>query len=238
MTQPDNKTLNDLHYNYHKGFSAWYQNCLNHFEPPQDGAVEQDGSALLFHQKGYAQFPLFGEPLLSELHATLSEINVSTPPIPVTEQQQGAQRRIVLRPTKDRRLAHQLIEAALTPLHSTLTHHFKCHYMVFGFGIVETPLDVPERNISYQWHRDAGPTPFLKLMIYLTDCTETGAGTEVIDKKSTELISQAGYDFPDTDQRVSCLKTYYQRAQLHPNTELISPQAGVGLLFQPVDVLY
>lgn len=146
---------------------------------------------------------------------------------------------IVMDQEVDGDLMVRMAEAILCEeVDAQLLNFFKSEYMIFTYDTACNYRRPLEGIYSYHWHRDAGATYHVKLILYLNDCQIIGAGTEVIDMERTRQIGNVGYDFLPIDDRTNDLSAYFEAAGLEPHSELISPPAGTQIVFRPRDILH
>ncbi len=129
------------------------------------------------------------------------------------------------------------------PLDTALRRFFNCLYgVLFVDFSVSTPVtdDVLTRpeGLSFNWHCDVAPTPYVKLLVYLTGRDEHDGATEFLDMATTAHFRRAGYVYCPRPQRVADLT---ELARLHGIgfvPERLSPERGEAAAFSPGQVLH
>ncbi|WLQ15013.1 hypothetical protein O5O45_03595 [Hahella aquimaris] len=119
-----------------------------------------------------------------------------------------------------------------------LVNFFQSEYMVHSLCFHRTFPTQVEDDVSYRWHRDAGPTGHIKIIIYFTGGEISGAGTEALDVNVTYELAEQGYSFPPLNERRSDLGEYFDRANIVYKPYDHCTQAGEALIFRPRDVLH
>lgn len=118
-----------------------------------------------------------------------------------------------------------------------ITNYFRSEYFVFWSTFART-LPREEAGTSYKWHRDAGPTRHIKIIVYLNSPEEHDGKTEAIKSSVTERIDVEGYGYVPVDQRTDDLRPYFKSADIPYETTLPEVEPGLGLVINPVNVLH
>ncbi len=135
------------------------------------------------------------------------------------------------------------LEKLLTgPFDAKLKNYFYSNYAIIFCTFMETLPDpnaaVKDTNISMGWHCDSSPSAFLKLLLYLNDADEHHGGTEVVDRYTTDLFKKVGYVFGPIEERTTDLHSLADHFQIPYTPDLLQPNAGQGLLFEPVNIMH
>ena len=95
-----------------------------------------------------------------------------------------------------------------------------------------------DRNISFSWHCDGGPTKHLKLLLYLNASQEHGGNTQFLDRPTTDAFKGIGYVFCDINHRLDDLSALAERHGI-PYAPMEAPvRTGEAILFEPANVLH
>lgn len=131
-----------------------------------------------------------------------------------------------------------ILMTLITPMvDQQLTALFGAEYRIKWFSCQRVVYD-QDANISFLWHKDMGPSEHAKMIVYLSDTSETGGRTDFIDAETTEQLRQAGYDFVDLQERFEDLRPFAEERDI-PLTVYDAPYVkGEAVLFHPVDVLH
>ena len=142
----------------------------------------------------------------------------------------------------DDELRH-LLDLVLSPtLDAAIKGVFKTEYaVIFAGGDTSRPgaeAD-PATKASYRWHCDAGPKKHLKVLVYLDEADSHDGATAVADRLTTDRFKEAGYVFGPVPDRVGDLAVLAQTLGLcDVVSDRLSPPAGHGIVFEPVNVLH
>ena len=103
------------------------------------------------------------------------------------------------------------------------------------------PFDHAEEteNISFKWHND-GDTPqhYVKFLFMLNGFDEHEGGTSFLDKETTARLGEAGYTYCPVNFRVEDIAPLCRHYDIPFEPDFIKPDAGQGVLFQPLNVLH
>ncbi len=122
------------------------------------------------------------------------------------------------------------LEQVVTPeIETTICDHFCAEFMITSLLFLSHGQ---EEDISFLWHCDTGPGPFLKIIVYLNAC----GGTSFIDRATTDLFRFGGYLF--VEERVADLEGLAIRLGIDYSPVTYFPQANEAIIFQPSRVLH
>ncbi len=138
----------------------------------------------------------------------------------------------------------RLIEEMFSgPLDQTVRRFFGCLYGVLFVDFdVSKPmtgdaLDGPE-GLSFNWHCDVAPTPYVKLLVYLTGRDEHDGATEFVDMATTAQFRRAGYVFCPKSQRLRDVSDLARLHGINMAPEKLLPEQGEAAVFSPGQVLH
>lgn len=129
------------------------------------------------------------------------------------------------------------------PLDQGIRRFLNCLYGVLfvDFSVsrpmTEDGLASPEGQ-SYNWHCDVAPTPYVKLLVYLTGRDEHDGATEFLDMATTAQFRRAGYVFCPKTQRLKDLSDLAQAHGIDFAPARLLPEQGEAAVFSPGQVLH
>ena len=138
----------------------------------------------------------------------------------------------------DSALQREVLERVLTPeIDRQLLHFFGSEYVPYWCVYNRT---APERDSrrSFLWHCDKGPSAYAKLLVNLSNASETGGCTQLLDPTSTRAFDEVGYVFRGQSDRLADLAEFARRRGLPFEPVSVALEAGESLLFLPRDVLH
>lgn len=139
---------------------------------------------------------------------------------------------------ENRQLIYDMTNKILTgEVDRIISNYFRSEYFVYWTTFART-LPREEAGTSYKWHRDAGPSRHVKIIVYLNSSDEHDGKTEAISSAVTERIDDAGYGFVPVDQRVDDIRPFFEAANEPYETTLPKVEPGLGLLINPVNTLH
>lgn len=211
------------------GFKNWGLQCQQHYQkqlPPPGNSS--------FHKNGYDLFPCFTTQESDNILSILKNLDLDKKIL----SEQLTQSYVV--PEQNYRewvieIFSQIFDDSLTPI---IKNYFRSEFMVHTFRFNTHYNNRHARSFSYLWHRDYTSNPHLKGIVYLTDCSNSEAGTEVFDINTTHQINLNGYSFPPLKHRISEISPYLQSQGIEKSSELLAPPPGHMILFRPRDVLH
>lgn len=123
-----------------------------------------------------------------------------------------------------------LIERIISPeLDREIISYFESEYTLSKAGFLVAHAD-EKPSESDGWHCDAGPSRFLRIMLYLTGSEDDAANTLFSDRESTNRLKESGYVF---------CEVRYRLLDLDPLTNALGMERAtvVSLDIQPGDVI-
>ena len=124
-----------------------------------------------------------------------------------------------------------LTEVFNPQLNEKLRNYFMSPYTVLFWNITQSGDDNP----SLVWHCDAGPSCYLKMLVYLN---RTEGATEVLDRPTTDLFKRIGYGYLNFEHRVDDIVDLGDKYRIEAKPERLSPDQGQAVLFEPSQVLH
>lgn len=129
------------------------------------------------------------------------------------------------------------------PLGASIRRFFCCSYGVLfvDFGVSKPLTDKNPNspdNASFKWHCDVSPTPYVKLLVYLTGRDEHDGATDFIDLATTAQFHRVGYAMCPVSKRLSDLSRLAERHGIDFAPERLYPEKGEAAVFSPAQVLH
>lgn len=127
-------------------------------------------------------------------------------------------------------------------LEHLITQFFQSHfYIMFMHFNRVIPFDHADdvEDVSFKWHVDADvPEAYLKFLFMLNGFEEHEGGTSFLDKETTARLDEVGYARCGGRHRVEDLAPLCRHYDIPFEPEFVKPNAGQGVLFQPINVLH
>lgn len=213
-------------YDVQSGFRAWSKHCQAAFQSSRDSTQENP-----LQRNGFDVISALTEESASAVIQSLDDF-------PLADENTPFVRRHLVPAATHTSWMTALLHSILSDTTSKLiTNYFQSEFMIFSFGFNQLYQQPLENAPSYKWHRDTAPNPHMKGILYLSDCENTAAGTEVIDRHTSSAIHKNGYSFPKIVDRVSDLSPYTENLSRSESTK-VHTKPGKMLLFQPREVLH
>lgn len=211
------------------GFKNWSLQCQQNYKkqlpPPGDTK---------FHHKGYDIYRCFDEQQCKEIIDELMKFEVDE----YKKSERDTESYIVPDDTHHAWLLDIFKTIFSKKLKNIIKNYFRSEFMIHTFRFNSHYKNDLPNSFSNRWHRDYTSNPHLKVIVYLTGCENTSAGTEVYDINTTHQINLNGYSYCQLERRVSDITPFIDSDPPLPKPTLVSPTAGHMILFRPRDILH
>ncbi len=94
------------------------------------------------------------------------------------------------------------------------------------------------KNCSYRWHTDGVPSYYLKVLVYLSECADSGGGTEIYGAQANKIFDDIGYAMLPIKDRKTDLTQLLSQHGSDDIPESYVPEKGSAVLLLPSENLH
>ena len=120
---------------------------------------------------------------------------------------------------------------------AALERYFGSYFRIDFVQMYRT-FPVAEAKASFHWHRDLAPMAQILIMVYLTDSGAHSGSTSFLDLEQTRAAAQAGYSFPNLDERIAEIDKVFAACDRPPAVNRPELAAGDAVAFAAPRVLH
>ena len=118
---------------------------------------------------------------------------------------------------------------------AALERYFGSYFRIDFVRMYRT-FPLADSLVSFHWHRDCAPMAQLHIMVYLTDSGAHSGSTSFLDLEQTRAAAQAGYSFPNLDERIAEIDKVFAACDRPPAVN--RPQLAAGAAVALITALY